>query len=85
MDVKEFKEFLLSEAEKRCRAEGEALGRAEGEALGRRTALLTLLAARRLEVDDAQRARILGCSDPALLDRWISAAAIADSADHLVD
>jgi hypothetical protein len=59
------------------RAEGEAKGEAEGEA----NALLHVLAARRLTVSDAQRARILACTDLDTLTRWIERAVTAETTD----
>ena len=61
------------------RAEGEALGRAEGEALGRaegqvetlRAMLLKLVAREGFTLSEEERARIDGCDDPAVLDRWL--------------
>jgi hypothetical protein len=54
--------------------------RAEGKA----AALLVVLAARNLVVDEATRGRILGCKDGALLDRWIAKAAVAGSVEEVV-
>jgi hypothetical protein len=55
--------------------EGIAEGIAEGSARGRAEALLVLLAARGVVLEQADRARILGEQDPARLDRWIARAA----------
>nr|MCU0687583.1 Uma2 family endonuclease [Polyangiaceae bacterium] len=64
--------------------EGEARGKAEGKAEGLRegkaAALLTVLAARGLAVDDETRARLEACADPAQLDRWLARALTAASA-----
>lgn len=65
-------------------ARGEARGRAEGLAEGKASAILAFLAARGLPVDDATRARIEGCDDPATLDRWIARAATAATAQEVV-
>ncbi len=51
--------------------------RDRGEARGRARALLGVLAARGLAVSPVVEARVLGCQDPALLDRWLIAAATA--------
>jgi len=59
----------------------DGAGVAAGEAKGRAEALLAFLRARGLAVTDAQRDRILSCTDLATLDRWIARAAVADSAD----
>jgi hypothetical protein len=69
-----------SDFAKRYVAHGEARGRAEGEAKG----VLTVLAARGIAVPDELRARILSCSDLAQLDRWLTRAATATSADDVV-
>jgi Uma2 family endonuclease len=53
------------------RAQTFADGKSEGVVDGKATALLAVLAARGLAVSDEARARILGCRDGALLDRWI--------------
>jgi hypothetical protein len=72
-----------AEGEARGRAEGEARGRAEGEALGRIeglvVAVLSVLSARGLTVSEAERARILACTDAATLERWARQAATAGS------
>lgn len=62
------------------RAEGKAEGKAEGEAKGKTDALLHILSARKLPVTDAQRARILACTDLPTLDRWIERAVLTSSA-----
>jgi hypothetical protein len=63
-----------------------AQGRAEGEAKGEAKALLTLLAARGIEVDDKTRETILSCTDLEQLDRWIVRSANASSlADVLTE
>jgi hypothetical protein len=65
------------------RAEGEARGRAEGEAKGRAEgraeALLAVLKARGMRVHAKARKRILGCTDPEQLERWLVRAATASS------
>lgn len=65
------------------RAEGRAEGREEGQALGRK-AVLTLLAARGVAVPDTVRDRIDACRDLRTLDRWLTRAATAASADEVV-
>lgn len=47
----------------------------EGRAKGLREAILQVLAARAIPVDEAARARIAGCTDDARLSRWIERAA----------
>jgi predicted transposase/invertase (TIGR01784 family) len=61
----------------------EAEGRAEGEARGKAAAVLAVLAARGIEVDEETRARIAACTDGATLDRWIVRAATTSSAAAL--
>lgn len=46
-------------------------GREQGREQGRALALVTVLDARGLSISDAQRARILACSDAAILDTWL--------------
>jgi hypothetical protein len=54
--------------------------RAQGEASGRADALLALLAARGIAIDEARRGVVLACTELATLDRWIVRAAVATSA-----
>ena len=65
-------------------AQGEAKGEARGEAKGRAHALLTVLAARGIEVTDAARARIAACTDLEALDRWLASAVTAQSIGDIV-
>ena len=62
-----------------------AQGKAEGEAAGRAHAVLAVLAARRLDVPAAVRARIAACTDLAKLDAWLGRAVTATSAAEVVD
>ena len=50
--------------------------------MGRR-ALLKVLAAREVSVDDAARRRMVACADVATLDRWLEHAATARSIDEV--
>ncbi len=61
------------------RAEGEAVGRVEGEA----TAVLTVLAARGIEVDAVARELILACGDTERLTRWLTRAVSVTSVEDL--
>jgi hypothetical protein len=61
--------------------DGKAEGLSEGEAL----ALLAVLDARGLTVDDETRARILACTDTARLHRWIKRAAVANTTADALD
>ena len=60
-------------------------GAAEGEAKGKAAALLTVLTARGLAVDEATQARIDACLDVEQLDRWLARALTAGSAREAVD
>lgn len=53
-------------------AKGRAEGKAEAKAEGKVEALLTILAGRRLRATAAQRRRIAGCTDLAVLERWLA-------------
>jgi hypothetical protein len=59
---------------------GEAKGRLEGEAL----AILRVLEARGIAVDEAVRQRILVCGDQELLDQWLKRAVVATTAAEVV-
>lgn len=52
------------------KAEGMAKGMAKGLAQGKAELLLKLLALKQIAVSEADRARILGCTDPDRLDAW---------------
>jgi hypothetical protein len=67
------------------RAEGEAAGFVRGEVAGQARAILTILAVRGIAVDDATRARIMECTDAALLDAWAARAVTAPSAADVLD
>jgi predicted transposase/invertase (TIGR01784 family) len=59
-------------------------GLSRGLSQGKAAAILAFLAARGLTVTEEARARIEGCRDVALLDRWIARAATAVSAEEVV-
>jgi len=63
------------------RAQGKAEGRIEGMA----DAVLAILTGRGLQPDDAVRRRILGTTDPAILERWLLKAGAVSSAEELVE
>jgi hypothetical protein len=68
------------------KAEGKAERKAEGKAEGKAEDVLRVLAARRIAVTDEQKQRILRCTDPTVLERWLERAATLDSAaDVLAD
>ena len=56
---------------------GEAKGLAEGEAKGLAKALLRLLDAKGVPMDDGARQRIQDCRDVATLERWLDRAVSA--------
>ena len=58
-----------------------AAQRAEGKA----EAIVAILTARGIAVDDEGRARIMGCSDVTTLDRWIVRSIFASSVDDVVN
>ena len=66
------------------KTERKTEGKAEGEAKGRADSVLTIFAARGLDVPEHVRARILGCQDMALLDQWIAVAVTAKNAADVV-
>lgn len=61
------------------------LGEAAGEVKADVKAVLTILSARGLPVSDAARARIVACTDPAALERWIARAVTVATVDELFD
>jgi hypothetical protein len=62
-----------------------AVAHQEGEATGTAKAILTVLAARGLAVDEAIRACVLRCSDAATLGRWLARAVTAASAEEAIE
>jgi hypothetical protein len=50
----------------------KALGRAEGQVETLRAVLFKLVARANLTLGEEERARIEGCDDPAVLDRWVN-------------
>ena len=67
------------------REEGREEGRDEGREQGLADAILTLLAARGLALDDATRERLRSTRDPERLRAWLLAAAQADTLAGLFD
>ena len=61
-----------------------ARGKDEGLAQGKAAAILAVLTARGLAVDEGTRLRIAACRDEAVLDRWIGRAAVAGSAREVL-
>jgi len=68
-----------AKGEAKGRAEGKAEGKAEGEAKGKAEAVLSVLAARGLEVTEEQRERILSATSATLLEGWLRQAITAAS------
>jgi hypothetical protein len=58
---------------------------AEGKAEGKAEAVLGVLAARGVEVTPEESARVLACTDLAVLDRWLQRAATATSASQVLN
>ncbi|HZB33279.1 MAG TPA: hypothetical protein VE465_24185 [Streptosporangiaceae bacterium] len=56
---------------------------AKGEARGEAKAVLTVLAARGIDVSQAARTEIAACEDLGQLDEWLRRAVTADSVDEL--
>lgn len=67
------------------RDEAREEGRIEGERGGTAKAILSVLSVRSVVVGDAERRRILACSDDALLQRWLERAITADDVSQLFD
>jgi hypothetical protein len=66
-------------------AEGHKSGLATGMTAGKAEAIVAVVATRGIAVNEATRARILGCSDAAILDQWLIRAVVARSAEDVVD
>ncbi|WP_433566149.1 hypothetical protein ACQP1O_13545 [Nocardia sp. CA-151230] len=66
-------------------AEGKAQGVAEGKAEGEASAILTVLAARGIEVDGAARERIRACADLERLSDWLIRAVTVAAVAELFD
>jgi hypothetical protein len=62
----------------------EAAARSEGKAAGRAEAVLDVLEARGIAVSQDQRQEILRCDDLERLGRWLRRAALASSADEVL-
>jgi hypothetical protein len=66
-------------------AEGEARGEARGKALGLAQAVLRLLDARGVRVDERSRERILSCLDVATVELWLERALRATRLSEVLD
>lgn len=90
-------ESAMALIERRSRARGEAIGEKRGEKRGERRgekrgivvgeikALLSVLAARGVEVTDAARSRITACTDTDQFDVWLRRAVTITSVDDMLD
>jgi predicted transposase/invertase (TIGR01784 family) len=67
-----------------ARQEAHREGHREGSTSAKSDAILAILAARGLAVDEATRARIEACRDATTLDRWIIRAATVGAAEDVV-
>jgi predicted transposase YdaD len=74
-----------SEFARKYVAEGREVGRQEGRQEGELVALLEVLEARGLTVDDTARQQILACTDPAQLKRWLREAVTVRSVQELFE
>lgn len=79
----DFAKKFFAEGRAEGEVEGEARGEARGEAKGEAKAIIEVLTARGIPVPEDARARILTCTDLALLGTWIRLAATTDSIDAL--
>lgn len=83
--VRTMEEVLKERGREEGLAKGLAKGLAEGEAKGLAKAVLQLLAARGVRVDEASRQRIQSCLDVAALERWHAQALNATSVSEVLD
>jgi hypothetical protein len=72
---------FFDESQRQSFARGEARGRAAEKAAD----VLDVLDARGLDITDAQRQRVLGCSDLQALARWLRRAVTVSSTDALFE
>lgn len=79
----EFKTELIGRPYREGKAEGMVEGKAEGKAEGEATALLAVLDARGIPLDDHTREHIRTTTDLDLLTTWIRRAATATATDDL--
>jgi hypothetical protein len=73
------------EGKKEGREEGREEGKIEGEAKGQVHGVLTVLQARCLDVTDAERERIAGCTDLRQLTTWLRRAVTVEETSDLFD
>ena len=79
---------ILDDVRDKAQAEGQARGQAEGKARGqaegKADSVLSVLTSRGIEVPDEVRAKILACTDVAVLDRWLRRAVTLKTAAAVV-
>jgi hypothetical protein len=66
-------------------SKGKAEGKAEGEAKGEAKVLLQLMELRGLEIPDSIREQILGATDCAQIEVWVSRVLYAKTAAEVVE
>src|SRR5580658_5251162 len=66
-----FAQQLIERGIREGELKGKLDGIREGKLDGKRDALLRLLTRAGIALTEDERARIHGCADPALLDRWV--------------
>ena len=79
--VRELAEAKLAEGE----AVGFTRGHMSGKAEGKAEAIVAILAARGIALNEGSRARITGCSDVVTLDRWLVLAISASSVEDVLN
>ena len=65
--------------------EGKAEGEARGEARGEAKMLLRIIALRGVDLSDAERQRILACTDDDQLGRWAARALTARTSAEILE
>jgi hypothetical protein len=75
----------FQQLKKAMRDEGVREGRDEGRREAMVTAILRIIDARKLAITDAERSRVLACTDPAQLDLWLERAVTAPSVRDVLD
>lgn len=78
-------EVLREQGHQKGVVEGEARGLAKGRASGMAGAILRLLAAKRVPVDERSRQRIEACMDVATLEHWLDRALNATRISEVLD
>ena len=73
-----------SDFAKRHVAQGHVEGKAQGKAEGKAEAILTVLAARGIDLSASLRERVLGCTENATLDIWLARAVSAPTAEDVL-